>query len=411
MPWCEPGDNHRQDGLMTDETKMTEEDGMTLNRPLDEHRFQALQSKVSGTYLRRRSDHSFSNFLDQSLRDREVWRSNRDALRDIRARIDAVHADGTDPDPDDVDLFTSLQKLVAAYRPRGFVVTGASGAGKSRLVDEALSRRNPALMRRGRSLPLLYLEVPGPCTLRTLGLELSRALGYPVAPKALEHEIWDVVRAQLALADVSVLYLDEIQNVTEGANVKEAPRILNTLKNLMKRREHPVILVMAGLLSFTGFAEDDDQVRRRIDFVPLETLTLADAPTITNAVERLAGHAGLHLGEGFESGVIPRLIHAGQSQFGMTMEIAVEAVLCAARPLAQDGKHLPPADSLDISHFATVFARRTGNAGFANPFVAPNWHTLDVSRVGVVSRNQLSAGDEPAAHDNGRSHNSGEGRR
>ncbi len=375
---------------MTD-AAVTNDTATTRDRPLDEPSFQALKAKLEGTYLKRLSDYSFATFIDQSLQDREVWRSNRDAFNDLRDRVDAARAEGTEPDAQDVDRLTCLQKAMNAYKPRGFVATGHSGAGKSRLVDEALSRRGSTLMRRGRTLPLLYQEVPGPCTLLTLGRELLRTLGYPVANRALEHEVWDVVRAQLALADVSVLYLDEIQNVTEGANAREAPRILNTLKNLMKRREHPVILVMAGLPSFTGFAEDDVQVRRRINFVPLETLTLADAPTINAAVERLAQFAGLRLGDGFEAGVVPRLIHAGQSQFGITMELAVDAVLCAARPLAKDGTHLPRAAVLDVSHFAATFARRTGNATFANPFVVPNWHVLDMSKVSVVSPSQMRA--------------------
>ena len=373
-----------------------------LNRnavPLDEDAYQRLKSQLQAVYLKRHSDIAFATFLDQSLKDRAKWKERCAALSAVERRIDDADQRGAEPDLLLLAEAADLTKLVMGYEPHGFAATGGSGAGKSRLMDEALLKSSAALRRRGRIMPLLRFEVPAPCTLRRLGSELMTALGYPVAGRLLEHEVWDLVRTHLRLAGVDVLYLDEIQNVTEGANVKEAERILDTVKHLMKRREHPVILVMAGLPSFDEFAEDDDQVRRRIGFVPMGTLSAADVPMVVKALQHLAAIAGLEVDDTLETGIVPRLIHAGQNQFGTTMEIAVASVLRAARPIDIAGNHLPSDVLLSIGHFAKAFAERSGCAGFANPFVAPDWHKLDVSRVNVVSRSQLGGGNEPRIGD------------
>ena len=368
-------------------------DQTTHASPLDEDAYQALKSRLEATYLRRRSDQALSAFLNQALPDRATWKERRDELHAVEQRISNADDNGVEPDPLDLAEAARLTKLVQAYKPRGFAATGESGAGKSRLMDEAFLRIGTDMRRRGRIIPLLRYELPAPCTLMRLGHELLACLGYPAQGRLLEHEVWNLVREHLVMAKVDILYLDEIQNVTQGAKVHEAKRILDTIKTLIKRREHPVIVVLTGLPTFDDFVEGDTQVSRKIDFVPLETLSVADAPMITMALKRLVAIADLSVDDTLLDMLVPRLIHAGQNQFGITMEIAVASVLRAVRPLDPSGAHLPSACRLDMEHFARAFAGRSGNAGFANPFVTPDWHAVDVSRVNVVSPSQVRSGD------------------
>ena len=336
----------------------------------DAHLHATLKAKLVQTYIQRPSDDAFATFLKDTLEARQAC---------------AAHQ----PDP-----FVPESDFAPGETPdfecRSIVLTGFSGAGKSRLVKRGLSRLN-LTSPDPRRIRILRQRVPGPCTLLTLGRCVARAMGYPIADNVKEHVTWEIVRRQLALAGVEILHLDEIQNVSETANVSESIRVLNTLKALMTCSVHPVSLVLTGLPSFVRFVQADPQVRRRCNFVQLETFGLSDEATLTSALEALAERAGL---TGVEHGghLVPRLLHAGQGQVGLTMEIAVNAVMRAVS--ARDQGLCEERAFVHIGHFADEHAARTGNTDLANPFLADDWHRLDMDRVGIVSLDQERYIDE-----------------
>ena len=336
----------------------------------DADRHAALKAKLVETYIQRPSDDAVATFLKETVEARQAWVANLPGS--FVPELDLP----SDETPD--------------FESRSIVVTGSTGAGKSRMVKRGLSRLN-LTSTDPRRMRILRLRVPGPCTLLTLGRCVARAVGYPIADNVREHVTWEIVRRQLALAGVEILHLDEIQNVSETANVSESVRVLNTLKALMTCSVHPVSLVLTGLPSFVGFVQADGQVRRRCNFVQLETFGLSDEPTLTSVLEALAERAGLrgvHLG----GDLVPRLLHAGQGQVGLTMEIAVNVVMRAVSARNQGCSE--ERAFVHIGHFADEHAARTGNADLANPFLADDWHRLDMDRVGIVSLDQERYIDE-----------------
>ena len=278
---------------------------------------------------------------------------------------------------------------VQPYECRAIVLTGESGAGKSTLLRRVLG---PPPRPGANSLPIVSLQVPGPATLLTLGRALLDKLGYPISDHAKEHVVWENVRRQLALANTEVLHFDEVQNITGTANRKEAPKIRNALRAHLIDGEHPVILVLSGLPEITPFLASDIQILRRSGFRALETLSPEDAALLTDVLEKMAAKADLKVD--YEGDLLPRLMHAVCRQFGSAVELCVEATLRAVRPVDDFGTRLPRERRLTTMQFGAVYADRSGNAPFANPFLVENWHKVDPTLVGITHPGQIPPEDD-----------------
>ncbi len=412
---------------MTIDVKTTD-----VARPtLTNRQWAALAVGLRGIYLNRSSDMAIATALNEQLAHREAWimsrterpeaaeRAGKDdadgtgagEAPDLDDRSDEDHAGVADDDGAEKDGAEEENAFVGgepapdqAYECRAIVVTGESGAGKSRQIARILRAARPT--RPGQnSMPVISLQVPGPCTLLTMGLALGNKLGYPLGANVKEHLVWDRVREHLALENVDILHLDEMQNIISTANAVEKRKLLNTLRGLLIDERHPVILVLSGLPEVTPFLSGDRQIRRRSGMHALQSLGPQHVGNLAACVRKIAARAGLQVegdmggGEGdplpdHVDGTVPRLIHASGRQFGAAVEMAVAATLRAARPLDRRGNPLPRAEALTRAHFAAEYAARTGNAPFANPFLAQDWHRVDPTLVGITHPGQIPA-DEP----------------
>ena len=352
-------------------------DSTQNGQPLTDKEYWDIRAHLRKTYIGRSSDDTVRNNLKKYLAERESWEGDRELRQAVRNKGEGVSDRNQNNDLEDAgDEYFDQNEGEIDFELRGIIVSGASGAGKTRLVNRALQQVGLRSNQNTNTLPLIAVKLPGSCTLLTLGRAILRKLGYPVAGLLKEHVVWELVSQRLAMEQVKVIHLDEIQHITKKANINEATRILDTLKSLSTSTDHPVILVLSGTREFVSFAEKDEQVQRRFDFVPLESIDMEDAEAIIDALRKLASRANLSIEEGIETELVHRLIHAGAKQFGRTMDLAVHAALRALRPTNEDGCPLPPETMLTMSHFAAEYANRSGNGPFANVFSAPNWHLL-----------------------------------
>ena len=343
--------------------------------PLTDAQLDSWKAKLSASYFGRPAD--------------ERLRRHFDAFLEERARF--VQAGPSE------DVKREAQLIVA---------TGETGAGKSRALRRLLlGTPRLAPSEDGRVRPCVRLSVRAPATLKSVGLELSKVLGYPLSPETRENVVWAKVIEHLASAGTEVLVLEEFQNASSRANKDEAVRLRDTIKSLLID-EHPVILVLSGLPEIVDFVRFDGQVRRRARFTAFETLDVEDAPFVTEAIASLARDADLALDDkAFRTNVVPRLVHAACGQLGNAVEMAIEAVLCALRPRVPvhdaEGEEVDEADgapreSLTVGDFASMFEERTDNMPFANPFLAKDWHLIDPTQVGVHLPSQMRRMDGEA---------------
>ena len=123
---------------------------------------------------------------------------------------------------------------------RALLVTGESGAGKSTILDRAF-RTHPAFAGfrvPGSGPPLVSVEVPGPAPTQ-LGRELPATLGYPLAARRSEGEVWEQARMRLEMFDVRLIHFDEAHNVIRAPTSSRAPRFRRCSRRCSIRRPTP----------------------------------------------------------------------------------------------------------------------------------------------------------------------------
>ncbi|MDX7952928.1 TniB family NTP-binding protein [Lichenihabitans sp. Uapishka_5] len=296
---------------------------------------------------------------------------------------------------EDDTLKKALDRLVknAKQSPeaRAIVVSGESGAGKSTLLGRAF-RKHPAFPNfEDEGCQLLSVQVPSPCTLEELGREICEAAGYPFLGNSRSASVWRAVRNQLKAEGIRYLHLDEVQNLTETVDKNEGKKVRNTLRAMLIRKKHPVALVLSGPPVIVEFLRQDNQIRRRSEFVAIESLRQDDGEILVDTIKALAEEAGVGTEAHLAMDTVPRLMHAALRQFGTAVDIARCAILAAAGSRYRAEGEIAAEPCLTGAHFANEFAIRTGNAGFANPFVTPDWQALDCSLVQVTKIDGLAS--------------------
>lgn len=285
---------------------------------------------------------------------------------------------------------------------RALVVTGRTGAGKSSLLSRMFAN-HPGFTGYGiphSQCPAITIGTPSPCTPKALGLEILRALGYPMSASRTQAYIFSMVRERLQQRGILALHLDEVHNVLENASERDVREIRKVFKTFMASDASPVVLVLSGLPQiasfFEGLAETDDdgqtradtkgEVRRRSQFIHLRSLSLpGDIAMVFAALQDIASVTGLSFATNIKSEVVPRLIHAGMLELGTTLQLTHEAIGNAIAANAQQ---------LNIQHFARAYQARTGCADSVNPFIAIRWEALDCTLV--LKKTQAEA--EAASH-------------
>ena len=252
---------------------------------------------------------------------------------------------------------------------RGIAVFGESGSGKSRLIRRAFQTHPvfPGYGDPASGCAALDVRVPGSCTLGVLGIEILRAGGYPIED-GRENVVWVKVRDQLRARGILAVHIDEINNLVGTANPIERQKIRNSLKSLLNHERWPVSLVISGTPASEPILSEDRELKRRIDMVWLNQLAAGDDnEKVSRPIAELCKAAGIALTPETLARATPRLMHAAAFQYGTCVDIARRAVVCASEG---------PGASLDVEHFAKVYARRTGRAADQNPFLSAAWRKV-----------------------------------
>ena len=318
--------------------------------------------------------------------------SNRRAARLLKKNIRRVLANRRERLP-----------LGALRDGRVIAIHGKARAGKSALVERLLAGE-PKLTDPGdgHTIIAINVQIKGPSTLRSVGLQLLDALGYKPQNRMDEGPVWDLVYTRLRLCNTLVVHLGEVANISGTANSPERKKLRNTIKSLVINELHPIVLILSGLSEIIPFLQEDEQVWERSSQVVVEMLQPEHAEALAEGITQVADAVGLAVHrEELQYEIVPRLMFTSNYRLGLAMELAVGSGLQALEPMDNAGRILPPDRELKMRHFAAEYAELTGAGDAFNPFVVSNWATLECNETGILLTSQLDASDEDFDEENG----------
>ncbi|RDC69002.1 AAA family ATPase [Rhodovulum sp. 12E13] len=303
------------------------------------------------------------------LRSRYVFSERDDAMRrHLHRRL--AHDDAGAP--------LAQPALQRSGESGGIMVTGPSGAGKNWLIGKAIER-TPALgvgtaaelLDRTTDGPLtcLFVRVPSPATLKSLGLTIIKACGLPVARLPAERwAIWDLARIRLKTRGVVVLWIDEVHNLFRTGADRDVREILDAFKSLMQGGDEAVVLILSGTRLLFDMTKIDPETSRRL--TKLHMPVLCDAvhgDELRGLIEAYCAKAGLEPPD--RGDLVGRLIHGARGAFGRCLDMTINAI---EEALTEGHRQL------DIQHFADAFAMHEGCDPEGNVFLAPSYADIEL---------------------------------
>ncbi|PTW39750.1 TniB family NTP-binding protein [Rhodovulum kholense] len=257
----------------------------------------------------------------------------------------------------------------------GLALSGPSGAGKSAAVAHLLKSERARLDTAGHGdATIISLRVPSPATLKFVGQTLLRSLGYQISSERQAWYIWDLVRHHLRERRVLFVHLDEAQDLASRGTKHELNSVASMLKTLMTDDEWPVGIILSGTEELEDILNHDPQLARRMKTIHFESLTpAAHANDVLDLLESYCERAELTPAAdilGLEHG--ERLIHAAANQFGLVIELILEAIEQAL---------LEGETALSSTHFMWAYRLRTSCDDEFNPFIIPDFYRVDARQV------------------------------
>lgn len=363
-------------------------------------------TRVAPTTRRTRASGEFAVGLQDLALRRSVIANikvNTDVVTQARERFDWLYKCLL---ADDLMPAVETEELEA----RCVVVAAPSGAGKSHILRRL--REHPGLKPTvdafGPLRPLVAVKAPSPCTLKTLGMQLVKAMtGRRLSSHLKEHEVWGEFYAQADGQGTAVVMIDEFHHVLAKRNVDERLAIVNTLKNLVipdpadplrppGAELRPILLVLSGMPSVAKTIEMDEQLLRRRLVISIDPLGRSDAELkkAKRFLELVEPRLGFDQPSGLaEPDMVLRMMRASNGYLGRMMAILKEAAFLAIRTDA------PRIDR--ALHLAIVFEEIFKLGPKRNPFLVADISSCPATPEHAFERLTLlrGTGDElPQEH-------------
>jgi len=255
-------------------------------------------------------------------------------------------------------------RYAAGKETRGIVLVEAAGGGKTTSLRKVLANTSFLQENPETGQPrYLEIQVPNPATLKSVGLAILEATGMTgTYEKTTAWAIWNVVRHRLGLMGITVLWLDEAQDLVLAQSANETENTLRMIKSLMQG-EHAVIPILSGTQRLAEMTSFDPQVSRRFTKIaPPDLEQAAHGDNLLGLIEAYCAEAELRVD--LPDDLPARLIRASRHRFGRAIEIIITAIECALFDQSPD---------LTSEHFAEAWAMQEGCAPTENLFEVNDW--------------------------------------
>ncbi len=258
-------------------------------------------------------------------------------------------------------------RYTAGQETRGIILIEEPGGGKTTAVRTILREANFLAQNPETGEPrYLEIQVPSPATLKSVGLAILAALGVEhVASRAKVWEIWKSVKQRLTAAGISVLWLDEAQDLIMARSANDTESSLRMIKSLMQG-DNAVIPILSGTRRLAEVAAFDPQVSRRFTkIMPSNLQHGIDETGLISLVEHYCEEAAIKAC--VDADMMARLITASRHRFGRGIDTIINAIECAL----WEGDKI-----LTVDHFAEAWAMQEGCDLSANVFLSDHWLSI-----------------------------------
>jgi hypothetical protein len=131
-----------------------------------------------------------------------------------------------------------------ASEPECMALEGVTGAGKTTLVrDHYASQFSRVETPNGTIIPVLYVEMPSPATVKTAASSLLEAMGDPAAFSGTTGALDSRLAALIKDCGVELVIIDEFSNLIDTETDRVMAKVSDWLKMLIKRTGIPFLVV------------------------------------------------------------------------------------------------------------------------------------------------------------------------
>lgn len=141
------------------------------------------------------------------------------------------------------------------------LLIGKTRSGKSTILKRYAERHPPEFGGTCDRRPVVYIDVPSKCTVKSLAETLLAKLGDPYPHKGSEPTMTERVVWYLKAQQTELLILDEFQHLIDRRSQRLQYDTANWVKQLLNRMGRPILL--AGLPSAADVLAADDQLEGR----------------------------------------------------------------------------------------------------------------------------------------------------
>lgn len=158
-----------------------------------------------------------------------------------RANAAMIHYPRLEKLYQEIERRRRLSKL--AGEPRCMAIEGDPGTGKSTLVRTYAERFPPIESEQGRRIPVFYMEMPSPATIKDAATNALQRMGDPAYNKGTAGSLSMRLTNLIQDCGVELVILDDFHNLVDSDTNRIVAKVSDWLKSLIKKTGKPFLVV------------------------------------------------------------------------------------------------------------------------------------------------------------------------
>jgi Bacterial TniB protein len=146
---------------------------------------------------------------------------------------------------DELDYRNLYTQSGATHNPPCLAILGATGAGKTKLVEEWLARNNNQRTETptGSHIPYLYVSVPAKASMKGTAAAFLSTLGDPNPGRGTQWNMVTRLHTLLKSCHVRMIFVDEFQHILDRDTQHVLHAVSDFLKDIINQSAIPMILI------------------------------------------------------------------------------------------------------------------------------------------------------------------------